>query len=75
MYSDPGDGSGNFETITVPMPDVSNRARAALWADLNNDGKKDITIYDQNTQTLKTFINVGAAGESKYEYQPRFAKN
>jgi hypothetical protein len=44
-------------------------------ADLNNDGKKDITIYDQNTRTLKTFINVGDPGESKYQYQPRFAKN
>ncbi len=44
-------------------------------ADLNNDGKKDITIYDENTRTIKTFINVGNAGETKYEYQPKYAKN
>ncbi len=44
-------------------------------ADLNNDGKNDITIYDNNTNTLKTFINIGNPGEEKYMYQPKYAKN
>lgn len=43
--------------------------------DLNMDGLNDIVLYDQNTRTLKTFINVGAAGEEKYMYDPKFAKN
>ena len=44
-------------------------------ADLNNDGKNDITIYDHNTNTLKTFINVGNPGEEKYQYDPKYAEN
>lgn len=44
-------------------------------ADLNNDGKNDLTIYDNSSNTLKTFINVGNPGEEKYQYDPKYAKN
>lgn len=46
-----------------------------VHADLNNDGKNDLAIFDNNTNTLKTFINVGAANESKYQYDPKYAAN
>ncbi len=44
-------------------------------ADLNNDGKQDLVLYDNNTRTLKTFINTGIAGKSDYTYAPNYAKN
>ena len=44
-------------------------------ADLNNDGKNDLTIYDQNTNTLKTFINIGGINSELYQYDPKYAAN
>lgn len=44
-------------------------------ADLNNDGKNDLTIYDHNTRTLKTFINIGGPGDILYQYDPKYAAN
>lgn len=46
-----------------------------IHADLNNDGKKDLSLFDHNTETLKTFINVGGAGDEKYLYDPKYATN
>lgn len=44
--------------------------------DLNQDGKKDLVLYDNNNlNTVRTFINTGNAGEIKYSYQPQFEKN
>jgi hypothetical protein len=31
-------------------------------ADLNNDSKKDLILYDQNNKLLKTFLNTGTVG-------------
>ncbi len=44
-------------------------------ADLNNDGKKDLVLYDHNSYVIKTFINVGNNGEIKYSYDPKYEKN
>ncbi len=44
-------------------------------ADINNDGKKDIVLYDYNNDIIKTFINIGIAGEAKYAYDPKYEKN
>lgn len=44
-------------------------------ADLNNDGKNDIILYDFNNDFIKTFINTGNAGEIKYTYDPKYEKN
>lgn len=45
-------------------------------ADLNNDGKEDLVIWDNNTRTLKTFININnTSGQIAYQYEPKFTKN
>ncbi len=44
-------------------------------ADLNNDGKKDIVLYDNHNYFIKTFINIGNASEIKYSYAPSYEKN
>ncbi|MBK7691561.1 MAG: VCBS repeat-containing protein [Bacteroidetes bacterium] len=44
-------------------------------ADINNDGKKDVVLYDQNNEVIKTFINTGTAGQIKYAYDPKYEKN
>jgi uncharacterized protein (DUF2141 family) len=64
----------NGESILNPFCGGMNSTQLS-HADLNNDGKNDLTVYDFNTETLKTFINIGQAGEAFYEYQPRYAKN
>lgn len=44
-------------------------------ADLNNDGKKDLIMYDQNSYDIKTFINTGTIGEIRYTYDHKYEKN
>ncbi len=44
-------------------------------ADLNNDGKKDLVIYERDTRQVKTFINYGSAGHPDYRFRPEYAKN
>jgi hypothetical protein len=41
-------------------------------ADLNHDGKPDLITYEQSTEQVKTFLNIGTAD---YRYHPEFAKN
>jgi len=64
----------NGKTILNPFCGGINSTQLN-HADLNNDGKNDLTIYDYNTETLKTFINIGQTGESFYRYEPKYAKN
>ena len=44
-------------------------------ADLNNDSKKDLILFDQNNNLLKTFINIGTSGQVNYAYAPQYEKN
>lgn len=44
-------------------------------ADINNDGKKDLVLYDYSNNTVKTFLNIGNNGEIKYQYNPLYEKN
>ncbi|GBL35631.1 hypothetical protein EMGBS15_12260 [Filimonas sp.] len=44
-------------------------------ADLNNDGKSDLILYDHNSYIIKTFINTGSNGQMKYSYDPKYEKN
>ena len=44
-------------------------------ADLNNDGIPDLVLYDNNNNLIKTYINIGTAGNIKYQYQPKYATN
>lgn len=43
-------------------------------ADLNNDGKKDLAIYDKYA-TVKTFINTGVNGNPNYVYDASYEAN
>ena len=42
-------------------------------ADLNNDGKQDLVIYERYTKQVKTFINTGTAGNPDYRFAPWYA--
>jgi hypothetical protein len=43
-------------------------------ADLNHDGLPDLVVFDP-WHSLKTFINVGTAGNPRYEYYPKYTLN
>ncbi len=43
--------------------------------DLDNDGKKDLVVYDREGYRLTTFLNKGAANTIKYEYAPQYIKS
>jgi len=43
-------------------------------ADLNNDGKKDLVIYNKSNDAYQTFLNKGIAGKPVYEYAPRYER-
>ena len=42
--------------------------------DLNNDGKKDLVVYDRVDGAIITFINKGGVGEVKYDLDMRYAQ-
>lgn len=44
-------------------------------SDLNNDGKKDLVLYDKYNYIFRTFLNIGNSGEIKYAYAPQYEKN
>jgi hypothetical protein len=43
--------------------------------DLNNDSKLDLVQFDYANFILKTFINIGNPGETKFAYSPKYEKN
>jgi hypothetical protein len=78
---------GEVYTRSVSVPvSVNNTNIESAWcgginatqvvqADLNNDGKKDLILYDFNTLSLKTFICTGLPSQIKYTYSPQYEKN
>ncbi len=44
-------------------------------ADLNNDGKNDLIIYEKQGEQIKTFINYGVNGNPDYRYEAKYAAN
>lgn len=42
--------------------------------DLDNDGQKDLLVFDRHGNRLLTFLNRGARGEIHYEYAPEYAQ-
>ncbi|MBK8634606.1 MAG: T9SS type A sorting domain-containing protein [Saprospiraceae bacterium] len=40
--------------------------------DLDNDGKKDLFIFDRNGNVKMTFLNKGGIGEVNYQYAPQY---
>lgn len=75
-----------YEQSTQITVNHQNLATNAAWcgglnateinhADINNDGKNDLVIYDYYNSVVRTFINIGGAGEMKYSYQPKYEHN
>lgn len=44
-------------------------------ADLNNDGKQDLVVYERSVDEVRTFINKGTASNPDYRYAPEYAAN
>ncbi len=42
--------------------------------DLNRDGLKDLFVFDKDGNVVRTFINVGSPGITKYKYDPSYEK-
>ncbi len=40
--------------------------------DLNNDGKKDLFVFDRATSAVRTFLNTGGNFQSEYKYAPQY---
>lgn len=40
--------------------------------DLNNDGRKDLLVYDRAAQAAFTLLNIGTAGAVKYRFAPEY---
>jgi Secretion system C-terminal sorting domain/FG-GAP-like repeat len=40
--------------------------------DLNLDGKLDLVVFDREGSRLNTFLNIGNANETKYEFAPQY---
>lgn len=78
--------SQNFQRLNAPvnigdgmvLPNPwAGGLNAPQWskADLNNDGKQDIYIFDRNGDIHLAFANVGGPGESKYQFAPDLVAN
>lgn len=44
-------------------------------ADLNNDSKQDMIIFERLPGLIKTFINTGTPGNPFYTYDPKYMRN
>jgi Secretion system C-terminal sorting domain/FG-GAP-like repeat len=44
-------------------------------ADLNNDGLKDLVVFDRVGYKILTFLNNGSTGASAYDFAPQFIDN
>ncbi len=41
--------------------------------DMDNDGRKDLFVFDRNSEVVLTYLNKGDEGEIKYVYAPEYA--
>ena len=59
------------QTYFMPFSGGMNLPQFSM-VDLNNDGKKDMVVYDRDGQTISPFINQGSSGQINYQYAPEF---
>ena len=43
--------------------------------DLNNDGRRDLVVFEKGSMQIKTFVNYGTAGSPDYRYRPQYEKH
>jgi hypothetical protein len=76
--------AGQYTPMDIPLTKDGNLLRNP-WAggfnlpqfsevDLNNDGIKDLVVYDRESHVAVTFINNGATGAIDYDYAPEYMK-
>ena len=72
-----------FANYNIPVQDINGVAMKYPWAgglnnpqfsdgDFNNDGVKDLLIFDRTGNKIYTFINHGTANTVDYEYAPEY---
>ena len=44
-------------------------------ADLNQDGKPDLVVFEKGPELVRTFINYGSPGNPVYRYRPQYEKH
>lgn len=75
-----------YKSFQDPLVTVSGNNIGSPWCgginsvqinhiDLNQDGKKDLVLFDHNNNLIKTFLNTGIAGQTKYVYSPKYELN
>lgn len=58
---------------TIPFPFIGGFVAAQFSEiDLNNDGKKDLFVFDRSGNKKMTFLNEGKAGQVSYIYAPKY---
>ncbi|MEM8899117.1 MAG: T9SS type A sorting domain-containing protein [Bacteroidota bacterium] len=68
---------------SVPVVDFTQTAFESPWAggmnnpqfsetDLNQDGKKDLVVFDRADNTFTTFLNTGTEGNISYPHTPKY---
>lgn len=61
-------------SMSAPWCGGVNATQLSL-ADLNQDGKNDLVLYDHLNLLVRTFINTGSAGNPRYTYAPKYETN
>ncbi len=64
----------NGKTLKYPFAGGLNCPQFSE-ADLNQDGKKDLVIFDRVGYQVLPFLNNGTSGKIDYQYAPELAKN
>jgi hypothetical protein len=60
----------------LPFPLVGGLTAPQYNAiDLNQDGVKDLVVFDRDGDVLMPFLNEGVPGQSSYKYAPEFINN
>jgi hypothetical protein len=62
----------NGQEQTIAWSGGFNNPQMSM-ADLNNDGKQDLVIYERVNRQVKTYINNGTAGNPDYRFDPLYS--
>ena len=74
LYHLPIDFNENGQTLTLGDFGGLNNPQFSE-ADLNNDGKSDLVVFDKTDNRFFTFINGGTPNTIDYTYEPTYVEN